>query len=78
MTISAISSVEFYMQKHTTHREMYDPFAHYIRGVLFFNEETFTFKAHRVPYLELNEKTWETEQAFIDDYSKLIARKYST
>ena len=65
------------MQEHTAHKDMYDPFAHYIRGVLLFDEETFTFIAYRLPYLELNEKTWDTEQAFIADYKQLIARKYT-
>jgi hypothetical protein len=66
------------MQKLTPHKKMYDPFAHYIRGVLFFDKKSFSFIAHRVPYMELNEKTWETEQAFIADYNRLIAKKYNT
>jgi len=65
------------MQSQTAHKEMYDPFAHYIRGVLFFDEERFRFVAHRMPYVELNGKSWESERAFISDYNQLIARKYS-
>lgn len=65
------------MQKHTTHKELYDPFTHYTRGVLLFDEEKYTFVAYRVPYKELNEKSWNSEQAFTADYQQLIARKYS-
>jgi len=65
------------MQKLTAHKELYDPFGHYIRGVLFFDEENFTFTAYRVPYQELDLKTWETEQDFTADYRQLITRKYS-
>ena len=65
------------MQKQIPHKEMYDPFAHYIRGVLFFDKNSYSFVAHRMPYLELNEKTWKTEQEFIADYNQLIARKYA-
>jgi len=67
------------MQSQTPHKEMYDPFAHYIRGVLFFEKKKnrFRFIAHRVPYMELNGKSWDSEQAFIRDYNQLIAKKYS-
>lgn len=64
------------MHRHTIHKELYDPFAHYTRGVLFFDEKKYTFIAHRMPYKELNEKTWNSEKAFTADYRRLIARKY--
>jgi len=69
--------MENHMHKQIPHKEFYDPFAHYIRGVLFLEEDTFTFTAYRMPYLELDGKTWQTEQAFTNDYHQLIARKYS-
>ena len=62
--------------KHTPHKEFYDPFAHYIRGVLSFDDESFTFVAYRMPYVELNDKKWDTEQAFLNDYRRMIAKKY--
>lgn len=65
------------MQKQTTYKELYDPFSHYVRGVLWRDEEKFTFTAYRTPYLVLNEKTWRTEKAFDADYRKLVERKYS-
>jgi hypothetical protein len=65
------------MHKHTAHKELSDPFAHYTRGILYFDEETFTFIAHRMPYLELDNKTWKTEQAFTADYQRMVARKYT-
>jgi hypothetical protein len=57
---------------------MYDPFAHYSRGVLYFDEEKYTFIAYRTPYQALDKKTWKTERAFTADYNRMIARKYST
>ncbi len=66
------------MRKHTPHKELHDPFAHYTRGVLYCDKDTFTFIAYRVPYEELDKKTWKTEQAFTDDYQRVIARKYYT
>ena len=66
-----------YMHKQAPHKELYDPFAHYTRGVLYFDEETYTFIAYRTPYQELDKKTWKTERAFTADYNRLIARKYS-
>ncbi len=65
------------MHKQTAHKELHDPFAHYTRGILYFDEETFTFIAHREPYCKLNKMTWESERAFMADYQRLIARKYS-
>jgi hypothetical protein len=65
------------MHKQTTHKELSDPFAHYTRGVLYFDAEMFTFIAHRMPYLDLNKKTWKTEQAFTADYQRIVARKYT-
>ena len=65
------------MRKQTLHKELHDPFHHYVRGILFFDGEKFTFTAHRAPYLKLNKETWETEQVFMADYRRLIARKYS-
>jgi hypothetical protein len=65
------------MHKQNAHKELYDPFAHYTRGILYFDEEMFTFIAYRMPYLELDKKTWKTEQAFTADYQRLVARKYS-
>ena len=65
------------MHQQTVHKELYDPFAHYSRGILRFDEDKFTFVAYRMPYLELDKKTWKTEQAFTADYQRVIARKYS-
>ncbi len=65
------------MQKRTAHKELHDPFAHYLRGILFFDGETFTFTAHREPYRKLNKMTWESERTFMADYRRLIARKHS-
>ncbi len=65
------------MHKNTALKNLYDPFAHYTRGVLYFDEETYTFTAYRTPYLELDKKTWKSEQAFTADYNRVIARKYS-
>lgn len=65
------------MHKQTIHKELYDPFAHYTRGVLLFDQETFKFVAYRMPYIELDNKTWKTEQAFSAEYNKLVERKYS-
>jgi len=65
------------MHKQTPHKELYDPITHYSRGVLYFDEATYTFTAYRVPYLELDTKTWRTEQAFTADYRRMIARKYN-
>ena len=65
------------MHRHTIHKELYDPFSHYTRGVLFFDEEKYTFIAHRVPYKELDEKSWKSERAFTADYERMIAKKYA-
>jgi len=65
------------MHKPVEYKELHDPFAHYTRGILYFNKETFTFTAYRMPYLELDKKTWRTEQAFMVDYQQIIARKYN-
>ena len=65
------------MHKQVTHKEIYDPFAHYTRGVLVFDDEGCHFTAHRVPYMALNHKTWKTEQAFNADYRRLVEQKYS-
>ena len=64
------------MHKQTHHKELYDPLFHYSRGILYFDEETYTFTAHRMPYLDLDKKSWKTEQAFTADYQRMIARKY--
>ncbi len=66
------------MHQQTVHKELYDPFAHYSRGILCFDEDKFTFVAYRMPYLELDKKTWKTEQAFTADYQRVIARKYTS
>ena len=65
------------MHRQTTHRELHDPFSHYTRGVLYFDDETFTFTAYRMPYQELGKKTWKSELAFTADYRRMVARKYS-
>lgn len=65
------------MREQVLHKEIHDPFAHYTRGVLFYDKKHFTFVAHRVPYRELNDRTWETEQDFMADYHALVARKYA-
>ena len=67
-----------YMHKQTALKELYDPFAHYTRGVLYFDEERYTFTAYRTPYQALDKKTWKTERAFTADYNRLIASKYSS
>ena len=64
------------MMDKTEQKKLYDPFAHYVRGVLSFDKKTFRFTAYRMPYIELDKKTWKTEQAFRDDYQQTIARKY--
>ncbi len=64
------------MHKSAPYKEICDPFYHYTRGVLYYDEERFSFTAHRMPYQELNSKTWETEQAFAEDYRKMVAKKY--
>ena len=46
------------MHKLTPHKELYDPFYHYTRGVLYFDEERYTFTAYRMPYKELDDKSW--------------------
>jgi hypothetical protein len=65
------------MHKPSPHKELYDPNYHYTRGVLYFDEERYTFTAYRVPYQDLDNKSWETEQAFTADYRRMIERKYS-
>ena len=65
------------MHKPSPYKEICDPFYHYSRGVLYFDEEQFTFTAYRMPYQELDNKSWSTEQAFTDDYRRMVARKYS-
>ena len=65
------------MHNSSSHKELYDPLYHYARGVLCFDEEQFTFTAYRVPYLELDHKSWKTEKAFKADYRRLIEKKYS-
>ncbi|HEY5775244.1 MAG TPA: hypothetical protein VIS57_04095 [Xanthomonadales bacterium] len=65
------------MHKPAPYKEINDPFYHYTRGVLYFDEEHFTFTAYRMPYQELDNKTWESEQAFTRDYRRMVARKYS-
>jgi hypothetical protein len=65
------------MQKHTPYKELYDPCAHYVRGVLCFDKDKFTFTAYRTPYLTLNEKTWDSEQAFTEEYRQLIESRFS-
>jgi hypothetical protein len=65
------------MHKHTIHKEIQDPFAHYARGVLLYDEKRFTFVAYRVPYQELNGKSWDSEAEFQDEYRQVVARKYA-
>jgi hypothetical protein len=65
------------MHIHIIDKEFYDPFAHYARGVLHLEEDTFSFTAYRAPYKELDNKTWKTEQAFTVDYNRMIAKKYA-
>jgi hypothetical protein len=65
------------MHKAVTHKELQDPFvAHYTRGVLLYDDEKFTFIAYRMPYQDLNDKSWKSEQAFTADYRRMIAKKY--
>jgi len=66
-----------YMHNQSTHKKIYDPFAHYTRGVLIFDNGKYHFTAYRVPYQELNDRTWKTEQAFNVDYRRLVERKYN-
>lgn len=65
------------MRKPISYKELNDPFSHYTRGVLYYDDGSFTFVAYRVPYLELDSKTWKTEREFKADYHRLIARKYA-
>lgn len=65
------------MHQRTVYKQLYDPLSHYSRGVLYIAEDTFTFSAYRVPYVELETMTWKTEQAFTADYRRMIERKYS-
>ena len=65
------------MHKLGPQREFYDPYYHYSRGVLRFDEKQFTFTAYRVPYQELDDKSWKTERAFKADYRRLIEKKYT-
>jgi hypothetical protein len=65
------------MHKQTVYKEMHDPFSHYTRGVLCRDKKKFTFVAYRVPYLDLDKKTWKTEREFDADYRRLINRKYA-
>jgi hypothetical protein len=65
------------VQAQIPHRKLRDPFAHYLRGELFFDGEKFTFTAHRVPYLKLDDKAWDSEPAFMADYREAVTRKYS-
>ena len=65
------------MHKQTIHKELHDPFAHYTRGILLFDQETFKFVAYRMPYVELDNKTWKTEQAFRADYQRVVDKKYA-
>lgn len=64
------------MNAPTPHKELLDPFAHYLRGVLFFDGEQFTFTAHRVPYLKLDHMAWASEQDFMADYHRAVTEKY--
>ncbi len=64
------------MHKPTPHKELQDPFYHYTRGVLYFDEEHFTFTAYRMPYQELNDKSWTTEREFQADYLRLIEKRF--
>lgn len=65
------------MHKPSPHKELYDPHYHYTRGVLYFDEDHFTFTAYRVPYQGLDNKSWDTERAFTEDYRRLVLRKYT-
>ena len=65
------------MHKPSPHKELYDPHYHYTRGVLYFDEDHFTFTAYRVPYQDLDNRSWETEQAFTKDYRRMVLRKYT-
>jgi len=64
------------MQKLSPHKELYDPYYHYTRGVLYYDEDHFTFTAYRLPYLELDKKSWKTERAFRADYRRMVDKKY--
>jgi hypothetical protein len=64
------------MHKQITHTELHDPFAHYTRGILCHDEDSYTFIAYRMPYKSLDHKVWKTEHAFKVDYNRMIARKY--
>jgi len=66
------------MHKPSPLKEMYDPYYHYTRGVLYYDENHFTFTAYRMPYLELDSKSWETEKAFKADYRRVVNKKYAT
>ena len=66
------------MHQQAIHKELYDPLTHYSRGLLYFDENKFRFVAYRMPYQELDKKTWKTERAFTADYQRVISRKYSS
>ena len=66
------------MGKQIAYKEIYDPLFHYSRGVLFFDKKKFTFVAYRMPYLDLDNKTWKTEKEFEADYRRMVNRKYVT
>ena len=66
------------MQKPSLHKELYDPYYHYTRGVLYYDEEHFTFTAYRLPYQALDNKSWDTEKDFRVDYNRMVERKYSS
>ena len=64
------------MHKSVLHKDLQDPFAHYTRGVLSYDEGQFTFIAYRLPYQGLNDRTWKSERAFTADYRRMVAKKY--
>ena len=66
------------MHKPSPHKEFFDPHYHYTRGVLYYDEDHFTFTAYRLPYLELDSKSWETEQEFKADYQRVVEKKYTS
>lgn len=65
------------MHKLSPHKELYDPYYHYTRGVLYYDEDQFTFTAYRMPYQGLDNKSWKTERAFKLDYRRMVEKKFS-
>lgn len=67
-------SLPFYTKTSTTPivKELVHPVTRYLRGVLRFDGDRFTFTPYREPFRQLRRQSWDTERAFMDDYQKLV------